>query len=163
MYVDYLAAPAGAPFRLLQVRATAQGITHVLFADEVTTPAHSHPLIERCKTQLDEYFQGWRQAFDVTLAPQGTDFQRRVWQQLRKVPYGETCSYATISRHIGSPGSYRAVGAANGCNPLMILVPCHRVVGSNGKLTGYAGGLETKQWLLHHEQASLECRLAVRP
>lgn len=159
MYVDYLTPPHDSPIGLLQIRATEQGITHVLFVDAQTEPVRGHPLIERCKAQLNEYFQGRRQTFDVPLAPQGTPFQQRVWTQLREVPYGETCSYATISSGIVSPRSHRAVGAANGRNPLAIIVPCHRVIGSNGKLTGYAGGLGRKQWLLQLEQANLDDRL----
>lgn len=155
MYVDYLTPPPGTPFRLLQIGASEQGITHILFVDAPSTPVRSHPLTQRCKTQLDAYLQGRRQTFDVPLAPQGTAFQQRVWKQLSEVPYGATCSYAAIAAGIGSPNSSRAVGAANGRNPLMIVVPCHRVLGSNGRLTGYAGGLANKQWLLHHEQAHL--------
>ncbi|SHE44990.1 methylated-DNA-[protein]-cysteine S-methyltransferase [Modicisalibacter ilicicola DSM 19980] len=159
MYIDYLATPSDSPLGFLQIKATEEGITHIDFTDERSEPIAPHPLIEDCKHQLEEYFQGRRQAFDVPLAPQGTDFQQRVWRQLREIPYGETCSYATISRGIGNPRSHRAVGAANGRNPLSIIVPCHRVIGSDGQLTGYAGGLERKQWLLRHEQAHREYRL----
>lgn len=160
MYVDYFTPPFEAPIGLLEIRASDAGITHILFIDEPTMAVSAHPLIERCKAQLDEYFQGRRQTFDVPLAPQGTAFQQRVWLQLRDIAYGETCSYATISSGIGSPKSHRAVGAANGRNPLSIVVPCHRVIGSNGQLTGYAGGLERKQWLLRHEQANLDYELS---
>lgn len=159
MYVDYLTPPSGSPIGLLEIRATDAGITHITFVDAQAEPARGHPLIERCKAQLEEYFQGRRRTFDVPLAPQGTDFQQRVWLRLREVPYGETCSYATISSGIGSPQSHRAVGAANGRNPLSIVVPCHRVIGSSGQLTGYAGGLERKQWLLRHEQAHMDYEL----
>ncbi|GAB2802156.1 methylated-DNA--[protein]-cysteine S-methyltransferase [Halomonas shantousis] len=156
MYVDYLALPLESSLGLLEIRASDAGITHILFVDEPTTESRGHALIERCKTQLAEYFQGRRQGFDVPLTPQGTAFQQRVWSQLRQVPYGQTCSYAAISNAIGCPQSHRAVGAANGRNPLSIIVPCHRVIGSSGKLTGYAGGLERKQWLLRHERQCLE-------
>ncbi|WP_227368827.1 methylated-DNA--[protein]-cysteine S-methyltransferase [Halomonas sp. M20] len=159
MYIDYLATPSDSSLGFLQIEATEAGITYIDFVDERSEPINPHPLIERCKTQLEEYFQGQRQAFDVPLAPEGTDFQKRVWMQLRAIPFGETCSYATISQGIGSPNSHRAVGAANGRNPLSIIVPCHRVIGSNGQLTGYAGGLERKQWLLRHEQEHLEYAL----
>lgn len=154
-YFDYLATPADSPIGLLEIRASDQGITHIGFVDEAARTAHPHPLIERCQAQLAEYFRGERRDFSLPLAPRGTDFQQRVWQRLREVPYGETCSYATISRGIGSPNSHRAVGAANGRNPLAIIVPCHRVIGSNGQLTGYAGGLARKQWLLRLEGVSL--------
>lgn len=153
MYVDYLTPPSDAPIGLLQIRATGHGITHILFVDTQVEPARPNPLTDQCKAQLKEYFQGLRQTFDVSLTPEGTAFQQKVWMQLRQVPYGKTCSYATISTGIGSPKSHRAVGAANGRNPLAIIVPCHRVIGSNGQLTGYAGGLARKQWLLTHEQA----------
>ncbi|SDL96699.1 methylated-DNA-[protein]-cysteine S-methyltransferase [Modicisalibacter muralis] len=159
MYLDYF-TPTDSPIGLLEIRASDAGITHILFVDEPVKAVNTHPLIERCKTQLEEYFQGRRQTFDVALAPQGTVFQQRVWLQLRGIAYGETCSYATISRGIGSPNSHRAVGAANGRNPLSIIVPCHRVIGSNGQLTGYAGGLERKQWLLRHEQAHMDFALS---
>nr|WP_299246040.1 methylated-DNA--[protein]-cysteine S-methyltransferase [uncultured Halomonas sp.] len=155
MYIDYLATPEGSPLGFLQIKATEAGITHIDFVDERSEAVTPHPLIDDCKTQLEEYFQGRRQHFDVPLAPEGTDFQKRVWRQLRAIPFGETCSYAMISQKIASPKSHRAVGAANGRNPLSIIVPCHRVIGSNGQLTGYAGGLERKQWLLQHEQAQL--------
>lgn len=160
MYIDYFTPPSDAPIGLLEIRATDEGITHILFVDERTEAVRSHPLIERCKSQLVDYFEGRRQTFDVPLAPQGTAFQQRVWMRLRDVPYGETCSYATVSSGIGSPRSHRAVGAANGRNPLSIVVPCHRVIGSNGQLTGYAGGLERKQWLLRHEQAHRDFTLS---
>ncbi|MGC3873424.1 methylated-DNA--[protein]-cysteine S-methyltransferase [Halomonas sp. GXIMD04776] len=159
MYIDYLTTPEGSPLGFLQIKATEAGITHIDFVDECFEPVKPHPLIDDCKTQLEEYFQGRRQTFDVPLAPQGTEFQQRVWRQLRAIAFGETCSYAAISRKIGSPKSHRAVGAANGRNPLSIIVPCHRVIGSNGQLTGYAGGLERKKWLLQHEQSHLEYAL----
>lgn len=101
--------------------------------------------------QLEEYFAGDRQSFDVTLAPAGTEFQLRVWQELRHIPYGETISYGELARRIGQPDASRAVGLANGANPISILIPCHRVVGTNGKLTGYGGGLENKRLLLDLE------------
>lgn len=102
--------------------------------------------------QLAEYFAGERTAFDLPLHLEGTDFQRRVWAALRDIPYGETWSYGQLAAHIGSPGASRAVGLANGRNPVAIVVPCHRVVGADGKLTGYGGGLERKQLLLDLER-----------
>lgn len=106
------------------------------------------------RDQLAEYFAGARTAFDLPLHPQGSPFQLRVWQALLRVPYGETTSYGAIARAIGAPVSAsRAVGAANGQNPLPIVVPCHRVIGANGALVGYGGGLPAKQWLLAHEAA----------
>ena len=106
-------------------------------------------------TQLGEYFAGQRTAFDLPLAPSGTAFQLRVWQQLRTIPYGVTCSYADVARGIGATNGFRAVGLANGRNPISIIVPCHRVIGANGSLTGYGGGIERKRFLLDLEAGSL--------
>lgn len=103
--------------------------------------------------QLDEYFAGDRRDFDLTLDPAGTAFQRRVWAALADIPYGETTSYGRVAATIGSPSASRAVGLANGQNPISIVVGCHRVVGANGALTGYGGGLDAKRWLLAHELA----------
>ena len=102
--------------------------------------------------QLDDYFAGKRQTFDLKLAPQGTDFQLRVWQQLQQIPFGQTISYGELAKRIGNPNASRAVGAANGKNPISIIVPCHRVIGADGSLTGFGGGLDTKQKLLELEQ-----------
>ena len=103
--------------------------------------------------QLDEYFDGSRQDFNLHLRPKGTEFQRRVWQALQHIPYGETWSYGELAKYIGNPNASRAVGAANGINPIPVIIPCHRVIGSNGKLTGFGGGLETKAFLLNLESA----------
>lgn len=118
----------------------------------------STPLLERAGAQLDEYFAGARRDFDLPLAPRGTDFQRQVWSALRSIPFGATWSYAEVARRIGRPEAVRAVGAANGRNPIGIVIPCHRVVGSDGSLTGYGGGLPRKRWLLAHEGAELPLR-----
>jgi len=104
------------------------------------------------KSQLEEYFGGIRQTFDFLIDPEGSEFQQRVWKRVVAVRYGSTSSYLRIAREIGSAGSCRAVGMANGKNPLPIIIPCHRIIGQNGKLTGYAGGLDRKKWLLLHEQ-----------
>lgn len=117
-------------------------------------PDPAHPLLVRAARQLGEYFAGTRQRFDLPLAFQGTDFQRAVWQALLTIPYGQTRSYREIARQIGRPAAVRAVGAANGRNPLSIVAPCHRVVGSDGALTGFAGGLEAKRHLLALEGAA---------
>lgn len=101
--------------------------------------------------QLDKYFAGKLEEFDLPLAPEGTDFQQSVWQALTEIPYGETWSYGELAKHIGRPKASRAVGAANGVNPIPIIVPCHRVIGSSGKLTGFGGGLKTKAYLLDLE------------
>ncbi len=109
-------------------------------------------VLTQTKTQLSEYFAHQRQVFDLPVDPQGTEFQKRVWQGLQTIPYGQTISYAELAHQLGSPDASRAVGAANGRNPISIVVPCHRVIAANGKLTGYAGGLDRKQRLLNHEQ-----------
>ena len=114
-------------------------------------PANS-PLLARAATQLAEYFAGTRTDFDLSLGADGTDFQHRVWRTLTKIPFGETWSYGQLAKKLGDPNLSRAVGAANGKNPLWIIVPCHRVIGADGSLTGYAGGISAKKWLLAHEQ-----------
>ena len=112
-----------------------------------------HPVLAATVAQLQEYFRGERRVFDLPLAPRGTAFQLRAWESLRAIPYGEARSYGAQALHIGRPTAARAVGAANGPNPLPIVVPCHRVVGATGMLTGFAGGIETKRWLLDHERS----------
>lgn len=108
-------------------------------------------ILSQCKVQLTEYFNGNRQSFDLTLSPSGTEFQCQVWQQLQQIPFGKTCSYQDIAQGINRPKSVRAVGAANGRNPLPIVIPCHRVIGADGSLTGFGGGLEAKRYLLQLE------------
>jgi len=106
----------------------------------------------KAQKQLEEYFAGSRQIFDLPFEPEGTEFQQRVWKQVASVTYGSTKSYVEIARAVNSQDSSRAVGMANGKNPLPIVIPCHRIIGHDGKLTGYAGGLDRKKWLLLHEQ-----------
>lgn len=108
-------------------------------------------LLEEAARQLTDYFAGERREFDLPLAPEGTGFMKTVWMELRRIPFGQTLSYGELARRLGRPGAARAVGTANRRNPLPICVPCHRVVGSDGSLTGFAGGLETKRRLLEHE------------
>jgi len=123
-------------------------------ADKPTAAiSHSPPSNSPVVRQLEEYFRGRRQTFDVGYIFKGTDFQRAVWQQIAKIPFGHTITYGDIARAIGKPSASRAVGAACGQNPIGIIVPCHRVVGSTGKLTGYAGGVWRKQWLLDFEKS----------
>ncbi len=113
-----------------------------------------HPLLAATAQQLTEYFAGTRTVFDLPLRPSGTAFQREAWNALLEIPYGSTASYGEQARHIGKPDAVRAIGAANGRNPIGIVIPCHRVIGANGSLTGYGGGIETKAWLLRHEGAA---------
>jgi methylated-DNA-[protein]-cysteine S-methyltransferase len=110
-----------------------------------------HPVIRETLRQLAEYFRGERTEFDLPLDPKGTGFQRAVWKALLEIPYGETCSYGDLARAIGRPAAVRAVGAANGSNPIAIIIPCHRVIGASGKLVGYGGGLPMKRMLLDLE------------
>ena len=114
------------------------------------------PLLAACARELGEYFAGRRHAFELALAPRGTAFQRRVWDQIARIPYGETVSYAELAARAGAPGGARAAGAATGRNPLAIVVPCHRVIGTSGALTGYAGGVDRKARLLALEGAAEE-------
>ncbi len=113
----------------------------------------SHPVLDQAEREINEYFSGQRKVFTLPLAPRGTDFQRRVWSELLQIPAGETRSYAAVARSIGEPNAVRAVARANGDNFRGIIIPCHRVIGSDGSLTGYGGGLARKQWLLDHERA----------
>lgn len=122
----------------------------VLNSEEKTTDIIPD-ILEDCVIQLNEYFEGIRKQFNLKLNPQGTDFQKKVWKQLEQIPHGKTWSYLELSKELGDVKAIRAVANANGKNPLWIIVPCHRVIGSDGSLTGYAGGLSRKQWLLEHE------------
>ncbi|MDN5925180.1 MAG: methylated-DNA--[protein]-cysteine S-methyltransferase [Xanthomonadales bacterium] len=155
MFYDYFESPLG---RLLLV-ADDEGLTQLdlphakkpteVAADWTQSPTH----LANVRQQLSEYFAGSRQHFDLTLHARGTAFQLAVWQALRGIDYAHTNSYADIAKRIERPRAVRAVGAANGANPLAIIVPCHRVIGSDGSLTGYGGGLPAKRWLLAHERA----------
>lgn len=147
MFSQYINSPLGP----VKISATSSGISEVLFTDTVATAAPSQ-LTTLAAEQLQAYFAGTLQQFSLPLAASGTAFQQQVWQALCAVPFGTTCSYADIANQIANKKAVRAVGAANGRNPIAIIVPCHRVIGANGTLTGYAGGLDKKAWLLKHEQ-----------
>jgi len=110
-------------------------------------------ILAQTREELEEYFDGRRQTFDIPLAPNGTEFQRSVWHALTRIPFGKTISYGELARRLGKEAAVRAVGAANGRNPIPVIVPCHRVIGSDGSLTGFGGGLPRKKWLLQHEKA----------
>lgn len=140
------------PIGLLKLCSDEQSLLSLTFQGEVTKPDAGFPeILTEAQKQLEEYFSGVRQDFELRLNPKGTDFQRSVWDQVVKVKYGTTMSYVEIARILGSDNFSRAVGMANGRNPLPIIIPCHRIIGNNGKLTGYAGGLDRKKWLLLHE------------
>jgi len=148
-YASYLKSPIGQ----IKITADDNAVNSVLFVfdDTEMKPENSNDVIEKCKQQLREYFAGERKEFDVEIHQKGTEFQQKVWAELIKIPYGKTVSYNDIARKVGGRNMMRAVGAANGKNQISIIVPCHRVIGSNGKLTGYAGGMWRKEWLLKHE------------
>lgn len=140
------------PVGQLKIVSDGAGITAVRFTDAPLTGEKPDAISRLAKQQLQEYFQGQRRVFDIPLAPQGTPFQRQVWRSLCDIPYGETTCYQHIATAISNPRAVRAVGAANGKNPVAVIIPCHRVIGKDGSLTGYAGGLERKSWLLALEQ-----------
>lgn len=139
------------PIGLIEIGATGDAVTSLVFVEERRSDAESNGLCEEAARQLAEYFEGTRRAFDLPVMPDGTDFQKRVWSELMKIPFGQMISYGDLARALGKPSAVRAVGAANGSNPISIVVPCHRVIGNNGGLTGYGGGLPRKEWLLRHE------------
>jgi methylated-DNA-[protein]-cysteine S-methyltransferase len=148
-----IASPVGE----LRLFARGDALTGV-YAGMQTPPearAGKARILDRAAEQLAAYFAGELTVFDLPLAPEGTEFQQKVWMQLRAIPFGETRSYGQLATKLRRPTASRAVGAANGRNPLGIIVPCHRVIGANGDLTGYAGGLPMKKWLLAHEQRQL--------
>ena len=124
-----------------------------------TGTAKLTPILKRTANQLDEYFRGKRLVFELDLAPEGTAFQRSVWDALLAIPYGTTATYGAIAQHIGRPAASRAVGAANGRNPIAVIIPCHRVIGSSGALTGFGGGLPAKQFLLSLERSATQLDL----
>ncbi len=151
------------PIRRLRLRSDGHALIGVEMLDDPKAPLaaddrrETDDLLEQARAELDEYFAGARQAFDVPLTPTGTEFQRRVWHALTTIPYGTTISYRALAERIGQPTATRAVGLANGRNPIAIVIPCHRVIGADGSLTGYGGGLERKRSLL-----DLEARVAGR-
>lgn len=159
LYHTTFASPVGA----LTLVASVDALVAVLWEDDTPdrvrlgamTQDDAHPVLIRVADQLTQYFAGERRVFDLPLDFRGTDFQQSVWQALLTIPFGETRSYADIARQIGRPSAIRAVGAANGRNPISIIAPCHRVIGTNGALTGFAGGLEAKRRLLQGEGAVL--------
>lgn len=154
----YYTSPVGE----LLIRCTDEAVTAILFTDTDQSSKEKNPYItehaaypevmQRCIQQLDEYFDGSRKEFDLPVAQEGTSFQRTVWKALCDIAYGQTISYRELARRIGDEKSVRAVGTTNGKNQISIVIPCHRVIGANGNLTGYGGGLWRKSWLLEHEQ-----------
>ena len=149
-YVSYLETPIG----FLRILSNGSGITDIRFLD-FDGPEEPDRHTESAKTQLREYFEGHRSEFDLQLEPEGTKFERQVWEQLLKIPSGSTTSYGKLAEKLGDKKAAQAVGHANGKNPIAVVIPCHRVIGSDQKLVGYAGGKERKEWLLKHEGALL--------
>lgn len=150
IFTDYFTTPIGE----MEITANDDAVLSIYFVDRGGI-AKSNAISELAKVQLLEYFEGALEVFDFPMQPTGTDFQQTVWQALSTIPYGQTGSYADIANKINNPKAVRAVGAANGKNPMTIVVPCHRIIGSDGSLTGYASGMERKTWLLNHEANAL--------
>ena len=145
------------PIGIAKIIGNKNGIIAVTVMEESVEIQEEIPVcLQDCLEQLDEYFKGTRTSFDLKLNPIGTDFQQRVWNELLKVPYGKTATYLEQSKKIGNVKAIRAVASANGKNQLWILIPCHRIIGSDGSLTGYAGGIWRKKWLLEHEKPSAQ-------
>lgn len=152
LYFDYLGSPIGE----LEICASSKGLVSVLFSktkdhELSRKEINSNAITEETKTQLDLYFINKLKQFDLQLLPKGTEFQNKVWNELCNIPFGKTISYLTLAKKLGDVKSIRAAASANGKNPLSIIVPCHRVIGTDGKLVGYSGDLWRKQWLLEHE------------
>lgn len=147
MEIAYLQTPIG----IAKFEGDENGLVSVSILDSEIPIGTVPESLEDAVYQFKEYFEGTRRHFDLALNPEGTDFQKKVWNSLLDIPYGKTTSYLDLSKKLGDVKAIRAVAAANGKNPLWIVVPCHRVIGSNGDLTGYAGGLHRKKWLLEHE------------
>ena len=139
------------PLGIAKITGDENGIAQISVSDEGQVSSEIPAVLQEAVIQLSEYFQGNRIHFDFKLNPKGTEFQQKVWQALLEIPYGTTCSYMDLSKKLGDVKAIRAVASANGKNPLWIVVPCHRVIGTDGSLTGYAGGLWRKKWLLEHE------------
>ena len=139
------------PLGTARLQGGPAGVRSISIVDHMGVPETATPALEPACRQLREYFEGRRTRFELPLDLQGTDFQKSVWEALLEIPYGHTLSYMDLAKRLGDPKAIRAVAAANGQNPLWVVVPCHRVVGSDGSLTGYAGGLYRKKWLLNHE------------
>ncbi len=150
--IEYYNSPVG----LIRIESSEKGISSLIFAEEAKgEEQRANDLILQCTLQLNEYFQGKREKFDLKLDLKGTPFQLKIWNELMKIPFGKTISYKELSLRFGDLKAIRAVAAANGANPVSIIVPCHRVIGSDGSLTGYAGGLWRKKWLLEYESREL--------
>lgn len=155
MEIAYLQTPVG----IAEFQGDEEGLASISILDENKPIGIIPEVLEDAVYQLKEYFEGSRQQFDLKLNPSGTDFQKKVWEALLEIPFGKTVSYLDLSKKLGDVKAIRAVASANGKNPLWIVVPCHRVIGTNGDLIGYAGGLHRKKWLLEHESPAKQTAL----
>ncbi len=144
------------PIGFFEIAASEQAIGSLFFREETFPSNKPSGVLKNCFNQLTEYFEGKRKIFSLDLDLEGTDFQKKVWNELLKIPFGETISYLELSERIGNVKAIRAVGNANGKNPVSIIVPCHRVIGANGRLIGYGGGLWRKRWLLEFERSFVQ-------
>ncbi len=142
------------PLGIAEITGDENGISVISIADDGKISESIPTVLQEAITQLQEYFEEKRTNFDFKMNPKGTEFQQKVWKALLEIPFGKTCSYMDLSKKLGDVKAIRAVASANGKNPLWIVVPCHRVIGTDGSLTGYAGGLWRKKWLLEHENPS---------
>ena len=153
--LDLLHTEMESPVGPLHLFANDKGLTalymNIQRYEMPTGVEGSNAILEQTKQELTEYFEGNRRDFSVPLDPQGTEFRKSVWMELMNIPFGKTITYGELAKRLGDPLLTRAVGTANGANPISIIIPCHRVVGANGHLTGYGGGIERKRWLLDHE------------
>lgn len=148
------------PIGIAKIEGNADGIIAISVIDDEVSPSGKIPIsLQECVRQLKEYFEKKRTNFDLKLNPQGTEFQKKVWKELQRIPYGKTISYLDQSKRMKSPKAIRAIASANGKNPVWIIIPCHRVIGSDGSLTGYAGGIWRKKWLLEYESPSNQTTL----
>jgi methylated-DNA-[protein]-cysteine S-methyltransferase len=148
IFKKYMDSPVG----WLEITTSADSLMKISFVEQTEIDSIIQPkILQKTEAQLKEYFEGTRKSFQLKLNPTGTEFQKRVWDFVENIAFGTTASYLDIAKLTGSPKNTRAVGLANGKNPIPIVIPCHRIIGSNGKLTGYAGGLERKRRLLQHE------------
>ncbi len=157
IYKTYYESPAG----LIEILASEQGVTSLLFVKKRSGRTKNNDHTLACSNQIHEYFNKDRNEFSVPLDLQGTDFQKRVWKELLNIPFGKTISYMQMAVNLGDKKCIRAAGTANGRNPVCIIVPCHRVIGSNGTLVGYGGGLDKKKFLLEHEGMLIQKELFV--
>lgn len=147
-FTNYIDSPVG----WLKIKTDEFLLLEIKFVDKEGISEKDQPeILNQTIKQLTEYFQGNRKEFNLNINPSGTDFQKKTWIFVSKIPFGETATYLEIAKQTGSNKNTRAVGTSNGKNPIPIIIPCHRIIGSNGKLTGYAGGIERKRWLLQHE------------